>query len=36
MNLKEISWDGVDWIDVVQERDMWRELLNMVVNLRIS
>jgi hypothetical protein len=26
MNLREIGWDGMDWIDVAQDRDQWRAL----------
>jgi hypothetical protein len=29
MDLKEIGWDGIDWIDRVQDRDQWRDLVNM-------
>jgi hypothetical protein len=36
MNLREIRWDGVDWIDVVQDRDQWRALVNTTLNLRVS
>jgi hypothetical protein len=24
MHLKEIEWEGVDWIHLAQERDQWR------------
>jgi hypothetical protein len=24
MDLREIGWDGVDWIDLAQDRDKWR------------
>jgi hypothetical protein len=34
MDLREIRWDGVDWIDMAQDRDQWRALVNMVMNLR--
>jgi hypothetical protein len=27
MNLREIGWDGMDWIDLAQDRDQWRALL---------
>jgi hypothetical protein len=27
MDLREIKWDGVDWMDTVQDRDQWRALL---------
>jgi hypothetical protein len=35
MDLGEIGWDGVDWIDVAQDRDQWRALVNVVMNLRV-
>jgi hypothetical protein len=35
MDLREIEWDGMDWIDRVQNRDQWRALVNMVMNLRV-
>jgi hypothetical protein len=31
----EVGWDNMDWIDVAQDRDKWRALMNMVMNLRI-
>jgi hypothetical protein len=34
MDLREIGWDGTDWIDLVQDRDQWRALVNTVMNLR--
>jgi hypothetical protein len=36
MDLKEIGWDGVIWIDMAQDRDQWRTLVNTVLNLRVS
>jgi hypothetical protein len=35
MDLREIGWDGVNWIDMAQNRDQWRALVNTVLNLRI-
>jgi hypothetical protein len=35
MDLREIEWDGVDWIDLAQNRDQWRALVNMLMNLRV-
>jgi hypothetical protein len=35
MELGEIGWDSVDWIDVAQGRDQWRALVNTVLNLRV-
>jgi hypothetical protein len=34
MDLREIVWDDRDWIDLAQDRDQWRALVNMVMNLR--
>jgi hypothetical protein len=33
MNLREIGWDGIDWINLAQDRDRWRTLVNTVMNL---
>jgi hypothetical protein len=35
MDLRDIGWGGMDWIDLAQDRDQWRALVNMVINLRI-
>jgi hypothetical protein len=35
MDLGEIGWDGRDWIELAQDRDQWRALVNTVVNIRI-
>jgi hypothetical protein len=35
MNLGEVGWDGVDWIDLAQDRDRWRAYVNAVMNLRV-
>jgi hypothetical protein len=35
MDLREIGWDGRDWIELVQDRDQWRDLVNTVMNLRV-
>jgi hypothetical protein len=34
-NLREIGWEGVDWIHLAQDMDQWRSLVNTVMNLRI-
>jgi hypothetical protein len=34
-NIREIGWDGVDWIDMTQDRDQWKALVNTVLNLRV-
>jgi hypothetical protein len=35
MDLGEIRCDGIDWIDLAQDRDRWRALVNTVMNLRV-
>jgi hypothetical protein len=35
IDLREIGWGGMDWIDLAQDRDQWRALVNMVMNLRV-
>jgi hypothetical protein len=35
MDLKEIGWDGMDWIDLAQDRGQWKALVSMVMNLRV-
>jgi hypothetical protein len=35
MDLRETGWDGVDWIELAQDRDQWRAIVNMVMNLRV-
>jgi hypothetical protein len=30
----EIRWSGLDWIDLAQDRDQWRALMNTAMNLR--
>jgi hypothetical protein len=32
MDLRELEWGGMDWIDLAQDRDQWRALVNMVMN----
>jgi hypothetical protein len=35
IDLREIGWDGVDWIELAQKRDQWRALVNTVMNLQV-
>jgi hypothetical protein len=35
-DLRELGWQGMDWIDLAQDRDQWRALVNTVMNLRVS
>jgi hypothetical protein len=35
MDFRVIGWDGMDWIDLAQDGDQWRALVNTVMNLRV-
>jgi hypothetical protein len=35
IDLREIGWDGMDWIVLVRDKDQWRDLVNTVMNLRV-
>jgi hypothetical protein len=35
MDLRNIGWGGIDWIDLAQGSDQWRVLVNTVMSLRV-
>jgi hypothetical protein len=35
MDLREIVWGGMDWIDLAQDRNQWRALMNTAMNPRV-
>jgi hypothetical protein len=35
MDLRKIGWGAMDWIDLAQDKDRCRTLVNMVMNLRV-
>jgi hypothetical protein len=35
MYLREVGCEGIHWIDLAQDRNRWRALVNTVMNLRV-
>jgi hypothetical protein len=35
VDIREIGWEGVDWIRQAQDRDQWQVLVDTVMNLRV-
>jgi hypothetical protein len=35
INLRDIGWGHMEWIDLVQDKDKWRAFVNTVVNFRV-
>jgi len=35
MDFKEIGWEGVEWIHLAQDRDLWWAVMNVTVDLQV-
>jgi hypothetical protein len=36
MDLREVGWEGVDWIHLAQDEDQWRDVVNTVMDFRVT
>ena len=35
IGLREVGWRDIDWIDLAQDRDRWRAVVSVAINLRV-
>jgi hypothetical protein len=35
VGLQEVGWEGVDWIELAQDRDKWRALVNVIMKFQV-
>jgi hypothetical protein len=36
MDLQEVGWGSMDWIDLAQDKNRWQALINVVINFRLN
>jgi hypothetical protein len=36
IDLREMGWGGMDWIDLAEDRDQWKALVSTVMNIRVA
>jgi hypothetical protein len=36
MDLQEVGWEGVDWIDMAEDRDRWRAVVKAIMNIQVA
>jgi hypothetical protein len=36
MDIRVIGWEGIDWTDLVQDRDRWRAPVRTIIKLRLA
>jgi predicted nucleotidyltransferase len=36
MDLQEVGYEGIDWIRLAQDREMWRAIMNALINFRVQ
>jgi hypothetical protein len=36
IDLKQVGWEGVDWVELAQNKDKWRAVFKMIMNLRVQ
>jgi predicted nucleotidyltransferase len=35
MDIREVEWEDMNWIELAQDRDRWRALVNAVMNFQV-
>jgi hypothetical protein len=35
VDLREVGWGGMNWVNLAQDRDQWRALVNTIMNLQV-